>query len=280
MLTFEPLSVPSIWVMSHFISFFPDYLAGNTVSCFRFTSLVSSKSSLATHRCSLVSAQVILLSFMHWWANSTFWTLWSLILQIVKLLLASELVEASVSVADLVPVRGFQSWHSCWSIFTVAIKNVFVHQSIFSNWLIGIRNLHQFLNQLLLGYFLRLNEILKQHVQPADVVLFGHFVHELLEILYTLILLRQIVRVSLIWILRRYAIVVLLLLKGEWQNVLAHSTLPMVLRHFLVLIEWNHLIDELLGHLVQRSQLEGCDADFDIWQLPYNWLHLIVLNAV
>ena len=55
----------------------------------------------------------------------------------------------------------------------------------------------------------------------------------------------------------------LLLLEGERQNLLADCTLAvvfMVLRNFLVLVEGDHLIKKLLSHLVQRSQLERCDA--------------------
>ena len=31
---------------------------------------------------------------------------------------------------------------------------------------------------------------------------------------------------------------------------------------------------------MQRGKLERCDADFDIWKLSYDWLHLIILNTV
>ena len=72
----------------------------------------------------------------------------------------------------------------------------------------------------------------------------------------------------------------LLLLEREGQDVLAYSALSVVLRDFLIFIERNHLVQELLSHLMQRRQLEGCDADFDIRQLSYDGLHLSVFNTV
>ena len=72
----------------------------------------------------------------------------------------------------------------------------------------------------------------------------------------------------------------LLLLEGEGQDVLAYSALAVVLRDFLVFVERNHLVQELLGNLMQRRQLERCDADFDIRQLSYDGLHLGVFDPV
>ena len=54
----------------------------------------------------------------------------------------------------------------------------------------------------------------------------------------------------------------------------------MVLRDFLVFIERYHLVQELLSHMVQWCQLEGCDANFDIRQLSNDGLHLAVFNTV
>ena len=72
----------------------------------------------------------------------------------------------------------------------------------------------------------------------------------------------------------------LLLLEGEGQDVLAYCTLSMILGDLLVFIERNHLVQELLSHLVQGRQLEGCDADFHIRQLSYNGLHLGIFDAI
>ena len=80
----------------------------------------------------------------------------------------------------------------------------------------------------------------------------------------------------------RNTIVVLLLLERERQDILADCALvvAVALRHLLVLVERDHLVEELLGHLVQRCELEWSDADLDVVQLPDYRLHFRVFDAI
>lgn len=48
----------------------------------------------------------------------------------------------------------------------------------------------------------------------------------------------------------------------------------------MVLIEGDHLVEHLLGHLVHRGELEGCDGHLDITQPTDDRLNLCVVDSI
>ena len=48
----------------------------------------------------------------------------------------------------------------------------------------------------------------------------------------------------------------------------------------LVLVEADHLVEHLLGDLVDGRQLEGCDSDLDVAQTTDDWLHFRIINSI
>ena len=48
----------------------------------------------------------------------------------------------------------------------------------------------------------------------------------------------------------------------------------------LVLVEADHLVEHLLGDLVDRRQLEGRDSNLDIAQTTDDWLHFRIINSI
>ena len=69
--------------------------------------------------------------------------------------------------------------------------------------------------------------------------------------------------------------------EGGREDVLADGAADVVVADvLLVLVERDHLGQDLLGHLVDRREGERSDRDLDICQAPYDRLHLAVIYAV
>ena len=69
--------------------------------------------------------------------------------------------------------------------------------------------------------------------------------------------------------------------EGRWQDVLSDSTLAIGgVNILLVLIEADHLGEDLFRHGVNRCQLEGCDGHLHVAQPPDYGLNLRIVNAV
>ena len=69
--------------------------------------------------------------------------------------------------------------------------------------------------------------------------------------------------------------------EGGREDVLADGAADVVVADvLLVLVERDHLGQDLLGHLVDRREGEGSDRDLDICQAPNDRLHLAVIHAV
>lgn len=66
--------------------------------------------------------------------------------------------------------------------------------------------------------------------------------------------------------------------KLHWQNVRPQSTGIVCI--FVVLVERDHLVEDLLGDLVDGRQLEGCDRHLNVAEPPNNWLHFRVVHSV
>ena len=77
--------------------------------------------------------------------------------------------------------------------------------------------------------------------------------------------------------------------QGRWQDILADGALPtasttivmrIAVHVLLILVEADHLVEDLLSDGIDWSQLERCDSHLHIWEAPYNWLDLSVIDTV